>query len=1001
MGPREIIANHTVISNSGLNYGATSGWSDTPFYAAFDETNGLDYYTSEYDTTGKIVRTVGTLDNPLGISNAGSYVTPTIITSAGYITDGGPDPTPFYVGCGPIYKLTDGTLLQWYQPYQKQALPPPAPGYQYGAMAMSTNGGENWTDLGEMMRPPVTYSPSRSYEVAMAEAGNIQLDPTGSYFYYYNFETTSPVSDVRNRTMVARALVSDVANAVSNGLRLNTLWYNYTGGGSTAPWTATADGGPSTYLVPGNSKYIGWNTIQWNQYLKRYTLIGNKTSGDSYPILYSDSTDGLTWTAQRTFMTPDGDGGTNYLSAFGIEEGFPNGNEPSSYANGEFYLDYVGDIDKGLNGSYGDYWARRKIWVLDNFDNDTTGAVPSETGWLSVSGFAEPEVETSPTMSTYHPNSLKIVDTASTVGEVQKVFEVNGSASTAAGMEFRSEVYPVSSMGTSTSIKFYMENGTGSDNQAFDVAIVPPGNTNDGTSYTDYTLQYYNGTSWALFPGAASPYLGTATNFENSWHLIDINGTSTKNATVSLDHVVYGTIPTPRYSQSGLDRVLITGGGTGTATFYLDNVFLYPSQPGDTFENDTVAEGTLPALPPNGWTVTATDGNSSVLVSASEAYTGGYSNPEGPGSQSMQITDGSTSVAAEVEKVVDPTPSKWLEAQIYPVSLGTNNSFFGIALQNKSNITPTGTVFNMGIFPPNTTYGAGSVNYYTLQAYENNTWTSLANLGTSGVLNTWHQIDVDAESTTSANVYFEYSGTMHSYTISEQGTSSVIDRVLFDTGEAAGTGLNAYVDNVYLAPAMLNDNDFAFDKTGTLPYGYSLAAGTEPTLEDTVPGYDGPNALHVQDGATAPSVVKIVAPSLPAQESGITVPGKSIDLWFYPNTIASGDQIYFDLASGSTKAFRLSIDHSGNVYDWPGGNWNMTPLTNADNNNAQIEVNPTAWNELEIIASNEYNAPTAYLNGNLLSSLSWWTAPTAPIDRAIFSCSSSGADFYIDDVIFN
>lgn len=681
-------------------------------------------------------------------------------------------------------------------------------------------------------------------------------------------------------------------------------------------------------------------------------------------------------------------------------------------ANGEFYLNYATNIfDNNYGGSYDgnpiNFIARRKVWILDNFDNDTAGAVPGtsgflEPGWQTLSGYTEGVVETSPTPSTDHPYSLQIEKSGSDGAVAEKVFEVNGNDTTAPSMDFHAEVYPVSLGGPVDGDDSFLGIALqDSGNNVFNMGIFPPGVTYAGT-YTDYTVQADEGGTWEFVS-----HLGTA-GILNEWHKVEVNATSTSSATVFVDNVVQGTIGNSA-SEPGIDRVWISAGGVeGTgANFYVDNVFLYPSQPGDTFENN--ATGSDRTMLPNGWTEVSTDGNAAILTSTTQAYTGGYSNPEGPGSQSMEIMDNSTSVYAAVSRIVDPTPSKWLEAQIYPASMGTNGCFSGIILGQGTG--PGSYIYNIGIIPPSAGSTYGNYSDYTIQYYNGTAWglvgtSPSAHLGTTDVLNTWHQIDVDATSTTGGSIYFEDTAGILSLigTITNWGTASTMDRAEFYSASAAGTGFQEYVDNVYLAPAIANDDDFDFDAAGaTAPFGYTVLKGTAPGVS-TAEHYDGPNSYHVHDNSTAASVEKIVSISAPVpQAEGPGQGGKSIDFRVYPETISSA--IYIDLDDGVSTApnydntvFRLGI--------FPGGTLKYEGESNSGWKTWTGTTAPAgAWSQIDIMDNLEgsgfvtviINGDAVAYGGNFTTVNNWHTA--ASIDRVVFSCATSTDDFYIDDVL--
>jgi len=1022
IGPKEIILNSQAINSGGLGYYGEC--PDNPWNVAYDGTSGAIAYQMNAGGTEDdgAMKVVGTLDNPLATSHS------SIIRINDVYTDVLTDPQthlgnqwlytgmkppldsaqwvdpvkyPLYVSVGPTYRLSDGKLLGWYTAEQDIDGGNPYY-YNYLGMALSTDDGDGWTDLGTIMYPSVSYNPTEGLEVATGWPDRVVVDPSNSYYYLYSNSYVATVG--RTYVTVAEAPISAVNSAAEN--MTTTTWTNYYDGS----FSQAANGGLVSYLLSDvyggettipNDGFYSWTSETWNQYLKKYIFISSNLWGMG-PTIYSESTDGIHWALGRTIMPGDFDS-TGYETVVGIEPNIPNGLGWAN--NGEFYVESESNLQSEITPAP-TYLARRKVYVLDNFDNDTTGSLPSETGWTRHSGFAAAYVETSPTSSADHPNSL-LIDAASGATGDEKAYYVNGVDTSAPSMEFHAEVYPTSLGGSSGGLDFDMENGASST--VFNVAIFDTSSTGN---YSDYTLQYYDGTKWNLV-GGANGHLGTK-NILNNWHRIEINATNTSYATVLFDHTVHGTI-SHWDSASTMDRVLINA-GAGNA--YVDNVFLYPSQPTDTFENNTygaAAQGGT--MVPNAWSVVATDGSSDVLVSDNEPYTGGYANAFGPGSQSMEIKDSSSTLGTvKATRGADPTSSKWLEAQIYPKSLGSGSgAYLGIFL----NAVGISDIFDVAIVPPG---GINSYSDYTVQYY-NGAWNLVSHLGTSGILDDWHQIDIDATSTTSGTVYFEIApGNMTSGTITnwETATSPNLNSAQFYFQSSTATGLDVYVDNVYFSPALLNDSDFAFDGAGTLPWGYSLVTGTAPTLvNDSTPtigiaGYDGPNALYVSDPSTPASVEKIVTPPT-AEIGGPGLSGGSVDFEIYPKAISSNGAIYIDLNYGSTNVLHLQI-----IANAGGGatlQCDEADVWTTLGSDGALALN--AWNEISIIDANSNSTTTTSTNnpstekenviihengtqvsGNNMPYASNLTA-AATIDRVVFSCKTTGDVFYIDDVVTN
>lgn len=999
IGPREVILNNTVISAMG--WAGSPRFPDCPWQVSYNGTSQMNYFIGS--GSHGITHLVGSLDNPI----ATSYLPEVDLFNIGtnHESDGGPMGNQ--TEGGPMYQLSNGDLLMWY--CDNQTCTAAGGGYNYVGMAISTNGGTGWTDLGEILRSNVPYSENLTGSIQTGEPGNVVVDPTGSYFYLYTWITTSTLGINDSAAMyvgLSRASIKDVtAAAVAGGVTTGgmALWYDFnTAGGGT--WTTPADGGLPCDIIgtSAQSADVAWSSIVFSQYLNKYIMFG-ENAYNWYEVDYRESTDGKVWTGPREIMPVDFDG-SFYFGAVGIEPNIPQslGGQPSFAVNGEFYLNYstLNQAWQGYSGvsTANPYMSRRKVYVLDNFDNDTVNATPggtgwTDTGWQTVSGFANAEVEASPTPGTGHPNALEINDTSSsTTAGADKLFYANGSATSAPAMEYHAEIYPVSFSGGS--IRQDLLSGS---TLAFVTAIAPP---NTVGNYSDYTLQTYNvaTSTWSLI-GGANGHLGT-TGITGLWHSIDINATSLSSATVTLDHVVIGTIPAAS-SVTSLDRVRISSGSNaGESTFYVDNVFLYPSEPGDTFENNTVS----PALLPNGWTQAQAGFNGSTLITSAGSFTGGYTNAFGPGTQSMEILQEGTGAVAEAARIVDPSSSKWFEAQVYPVS---SDSWGRLEMDLSSGAATSGAiVYKVAMIAPSNA-GAGNYSDYTLQYGSGGNWHLLRDLGTASPNNAWHQIDIDATSTTAATVYYE--GTSVG-SITYAQTTTPIDRVILSAGDYRSTGFKAYVDNIYFTPALLNDNDFAFDQPGTLPWGYSLVSGsgTSPTLTNSstgIAGYDSPNALHIKDSTTIAEVQKIAA----AQYSEPTaLGGGSVNFEIYPgNPTTAGLHDIVSLVYSSTTVAQLAIGYDTSTgqrlyYNQGGNGWTKygSPLTA----NTWHNINFVVAESISNAPAQQYGWVKVMLDG---VSVFGWTGlgnvlKTAPsIDRVIFSCSSVADDFYVDDVIFN
>src|SRR5579863_2042608 len=281
-------------------------WPDTPM-GIIKTSSGYEFFASDGGThsrqmwnghwvgnnkSGSVVTTVGTLDNPLGSGDpedVGVSPNPDAGVNANYSSYG-------YMGGGPVYQVPAGMpgagnlLVTYHAELPKDAL------YAALGLAVSSDNGLHWTDLGEIIRLNQAYALGLDgFEIG---DGPLVLSPDGKYFYLYfpdwiangTLHTTNPegVSTTTN-VAVARALASDVLNAAFGPAPHHAIPFQkfYAGGWHLQP----AIGGASTDLIP-HSPFSGYLDIHFNSVLQRYVMI----ISDDTNFAYAESPDGLKWT---------------------------------------------------------------------------------------------------------------------------------------------------------------------------------------------------------------------------------------------------------------------------------------------------------------------------------------------------------------------------------------------------------------------------------------------------------------------------------------------------------------------------------------------------------------------------------------------------------------------------------------------------------------------------------------------------------------------------------
>ena len=242
------------------------------------------------NNSGSVVRTIGTLDNPLGSAPPIDVVIDK--NSNPKINPHNCDPTKnphggcyTYLGGGPVYVVPQGQpgagnwLLVYHAEYS-------APAYFLLGLAISSDQGLHWTDIGEIIRfnQPFSYRGS-SAPFAIGDPPLV-TSPDGKYFYVY-FQDWLKDGTV-TMTSIARAPIASVLKAAFGGPKhFAAPFQKYYQGA----WDQPGIGGVSTDLLP-NARYGGGLNVYYDSYLHRYLIFNS----DSQNYSYAESIDGLQWT---------------------------------------------------------------------------------------------------------------------------------------------------------------------------------------------------------------------------------------------------------------------------------------------------------------------------------------------------------------------------------------------------------------------------------------------------------------------------------------------------------------------------------------------------------------------------------------------------------------------------------------------------------------------------------------------------------------------------------
>jgi uncharacterized repeat protein (TIGR03803 family) len=242
------------------------------------------------NNSGSVVRTIGTLDNPLGSARPIDVVidhNPDL-----KVNPHNCDPTKYphhycytYIGGGPVYQVPPGQvgagnwLLVYHAEYDD-------PAYYLLGLAISPDEGLHWTDIGEIIRfnMPFRYK-GQSAPGAIGDPPLV-VSPDGKYFYVYFLDWLK--SGVNTTASIARAPIAEVLqDAFGGSVHYAAPFKKYYQGA----WDQPGIGGASTDLI-AEGHFGGGNNVAYNSYIHRYMMLNS----DSQNYSYAESPDGLQWT---------------------------------------------------------------------------------------------------------------------------------------------------------------------------------------------------------------------------------------------------------------------------------------------------------------------------------------------------------------------------------------------------------------------------------------------------------------------------------------------------------------------------------------------------------------------------------------------------------------------------------------------------------------------------------------------------------------------------------
>src|ERR1700733_4879591 len=242
------------------------------------------------NNSGSVVRTIGTLDNPLGSAPPVDVVIDP--NPDPKVNPHNCDPTKYphhycytYIGGGPVYQVPQDRvgagnwLLVYHAEYNN-------PAYFLLGLAMSSDRGLHWTDIGEIIRFNMPFSYTGQSAPGAIGDPPLVISPDGKYFYVYFLDWLK--SGANTTASIARAPIAEVLqDAFGGSVHFAAPFRKYYRG----RWDQPGIGGASTDLI-AEGHFGGGNNVAYNSYIHRYMMLNS----DSQNYSYAESPDGLHWT---------------------------------------------------------------------------------------------------------------------------------------------------------------------------------------------------------------------------------------------------------------------------------------------------------------------------------------------------------------------------------------------------------------------------------------------------------------------------------------------------------------------------------------------------------------------------------------------------------------------------------------------------------------------------------------------------------------------------------
>ncbi len=259
-----------------------SNWPDGSLGIAV--TGGHEHFVAP-DTGQQVAQTQGSSSNPVAHG---------VLTQAHLTTH---LPTNYAAG-GPVYQVSSHKWLLFYH----AELWPNGNGtrfYSWIGMAISTDQGHSWHDLGQIIRPHAPYSVT---ERTPADVGGGPYVVVGSYFYVYFRDELSHngiLGPTTTELSVARAPVKAVIAAAGRGRVV--AWHDYDNG----HWKQPGIGGIASALETNNPQ-SRWFDVGYDPTVRRYILVAASNDFRGVNLFLAFSLDGIHWSSRyRLTSGPD------------------------------------------------------------------------------------------------------------------------------------------------------------------------------------------------------------------------------------------------------------------------------------------------------------------------------------------------------------------------------------------------------------------------------------------------------------------------------------------------------------------------------------------------------------------------------------------------------------------------------------------------------------------------------------------------------------------------